>query len=80
MPCGSEVPIKTRSHGTSSFSRSHTILPTRISCALIFKNKIINIKKIRPNVTHLLTNPIVYNNNKFKNELQEVLKASNISG
>jgi hypothetical protein len=36
MPCGSEVPVKTRSHGTSSFSRSHTMLPTRISCAWIY--------------------------------------------
>jgi hypothetical protein len=27
------VPISTRSHGTSSFSRNHTRSPTRISCA-----------------------------------------------
>ena len=34
-PCGSDVPNKTRSHGTSSFSRIQTMLPTRISWAWI---------------------------------------------
>ncbi len=32
-PKASDVPINTRSHGTSSFSRNHTRSPTRISCA-----------------------------------------------
>lgn len=55
-PWGSEVPIRTRSQGTSSFSRNHTIVPTWISWAWIYDNtKNVRVRFARYDGMHLVS-------------------------